>query len=655
MNASIAGFRIQAVCLFVVAGVHFTAAAEPQATNDLFSSSLASLMQIQVTIAQGTPEQLSGTAAAVSVITQEDIQRSGVTTIPDALRLVPGLDVARLDAHTWAVSSRGFNDDFANKLLVMIDGRTVYTPLFSGVFWDVQNTLMEDIDRIEVVRGPGATIWGANAVNGVINIITKSAADTQGVLVSGGAGSQEGEFGSVRFGTAVDDGVFLKGYAKYFDHDASNLPQGSPADDAWSMFQGGFRMDVDKTNQNLFTLQGDAYTGDEHEIYMVAPAPIASVDTVAGANVLGRWTHNFSDDSALNVRMYYDRTLRDAPIFGETQDTYDLDAQHNFQLGQRQEITWGGEFRYVAGDIRGSPYISFTDPDRSLELFSAFVQDDISLAETNLQLTLGSKFEHNDFTGFEVQPSARLAWTPGARQTVWGSVSRAVRTPSESESDIMLKTTPGLTIVGNPNMLSEELVAYELGYRIQPAQQWNLDVTGYYNHYDRLRSESLVLTPSGPDVAIDNGLEGRSYGGETSATFQATPSWRLSGGYTYCQVNIQGTDIADTEELLEGSSPRSQFFARSSLDLPDHVTLDGTLRYVDSLNFPASTMAEYTHIPSYVTYDLRLAWSPWKAVEFSIVGQNLGQAQHLEFAPTYIPTEQTAVVRSVYGKVTIRF
>jgi iron complex outermembrane receptor protein len=633
-------------------------AASPEATNSstaaLFSESLQDLMNTPVSIVSGSPEKLSTAPAAVSVITQADIARSGATTIPDALRLVPGLDVARLDDHTWAISSRGFNDVFADKLLVMIDGRTVYTPLFSGVFWDVQDTLMEDIDRIEVVRGPGATIWGANAVNGVINIITRSAANSQGFLISAGGGYPEGDFANFRYGFTLDDGVYLKLYAKYFNRDASNLPQGSEADDAWSMLRGGFRLDVDRTNQNVFTAQGDMYTGLEHEIYMV-PTPLKTLDNVAGGNLLGRWTHTFSEDSQVDVQAYYDHTARNVTIFGEDRDTFDLTAQHNFALGERQEVTWGADYRHTQGHITDSPYIAFVDPDRSLDLYSAFVQDDIALINTNLYLTVGSKFEHNDFTGFEIQPSGRMVWTPGGRQALWGAVSRAVRTPSQAESDIILKTT-GTPILGNPDMVAEDLLAYELGYRIQPLDRLTLDLSSFYNHYDRLRNEELLLTPTGPAAQANNNLAGRSYGGEGSATVQVLDSWRLTGGLSYCQINIDGDDIAHTAELLADSSPRYQLFLRSSLDLPYHITFDSTFRYVDTISFPASEIpGTVTHIPSYATFDLRLAWNPCPNFEAAIVGQNLAQSQHLEFAPTYIPTEQTAVLRNIYGEITLRF
>jgi iron complex outermembrane receptor protein len=631
--------------------------------SELKKLSVEELLDIDVTSVSKYPEKLSAAAAAVAVLTQEDIQTSGFTSIPEALRLVPGLDVARVDSHTWAISSRGFNDVFANKLLVLIDGRTVYTPLFSGVFWEVQDTLLEDIDRIEVVRGPGATLWGANAVNGVINIITKSARDTQGLLVSSGGGTEDRGFANVRYGVKVDDNAFLRIYAKYFDRDSSVLPDDTTAHDAWDMFRAGFRLDWEPTNQNSFTVQGDIYTGNQDEDYLVPTTrfpfagKIEATDTVSGGNLLGRWSHSFSADSQLTVQAYYDRTERDSPIFGEKRDTGDIDLQHRFSLGERQEVIWGLGFRATHDDVTNSLNVSLLPDSRTLSLYSAFVQDEISIVPELFRLTLGSKFEHNDFTGFEIQPSARVLWTPGHSQTFWASVSRAVRTPSRAESDIVLNPAPpvplppgSITILGNPNMDSEELLAYELGYRVQPIDQLKLDLTAFYNDYDHLRTlEPTIPGPVSPSKVANN-LFGESYGTEISATAQVTNRWRLQGSYSYLEVQLHrksGSRDSSTEATTEGSSPHHQFFIRSLVDLGWNIQFDSTLRYVDVL--PAQK------IPSYLTLDLRLAWSPRKDLEFAIVGQNLLDDRHPEFAPTFIGTQQTEVERSVYGTVVWRF
>jgi iron complex outermembrane receptor protein len=631
--------------------------------SELKKLSVEELLDVDVTSVSKYPEKLSEAAAAVAVLTQDDIHSSGVTSIPDALRLVPGLDVARVDAHTWAISSRGFNDVFANKLLVLIDGRSVYTPLFSGVFWEVQDTLLEDIDRIEVVRGPGATLWGANAVNGVINIITKSARDTQGLLLSGGGGSEDLGLAGVRYGVKIDENTFLRVYAKYFDRDASVLPNDTAAHDAWDMFRGGFRLDSEPTKENSFTFQGDIYTGNQDENYLVPTTTfpfatsIKSTDTVSGGNLLGRWAHSFSADSQLTVQAYYDRTERDSPIFSEDRDTGDIDLQHRFAWGDRQDVVWGLGFRSTHDDVKNSLNVSLLPDHRTLNLYSAFAQDEISIVPERLRLTLGSKFEHNDFTGFEIQPSARVLWTPGYSQTFWASVSRAVRTPSRAESDIRLNPAPpvplppgSITILGNPDMVSEKLIAYEFGYRVQPINQLKLDLTAFYNDYDDLRT--LEPTTPGPvsPSRVANKLFGESYGTEVSATAQLTKRWRLQGSYSYLEVQLHrkaGSLDTTTEKATEGSSPRNQFFVRSLFDLGWNIEFDSTLRYVDVLPAPK--------IPSYLTLDLRLAWSPRQNLEFAVVGQNLLDDRHPEFAPTFVGTQKTEVERSVYGTVLWRF
>ncbi len=625
--------------------------------------SVEELVDIDVTSVSKYPEKFSEAAAAVAVLTSEDMERAGVTNIPDALRLVPGLDVAQVDAHTWAISSRGFNDIFADKLLVLIDGRTVYTPLFSGVFWDFQDTLLADIDRIEVVRGPGATLWGANAVNGVINIITKSARDTQGFLVSTGGGTEDRDFVNVRYGVKIDDDTFARVYVKYFDRDSSVLPDGTDTHDAWDMFRGGFRLDSEPSNENAFTLQGDIYTGNEDEVYSVPTTTppfattVSSTDQVSGGNLLGRWAHTFAPDSQLTLQAYYDRTEQETPIFGEKRDTGDVDLQDRFDWGDRQKIIWGVGFRVTHADIKNSLNVSLFPSDRTLTLYSAFVQDEISIVPERLRLTIGSKFEHNDFTGFEIQPSARALWTPGHAQTIWGSISRAVRTPSEAESDIRLNPAPPvpippgfLTIHGNPNMESEKLIAYEIGYRVQPIDQLKVDLTGFYNDYDDLRTiEPLLPGPVSPSI-VKNKLFGETYGVELSATAQVTRQWRVQGSYSYFDAQLHrepGSRDTSTEKIDEGSSPHNQFFIRSLLDVGWNIQFDSTLRYVDVLPVPK--------VPSYITLDLRLAWSPRKDLEFAVVGRNLLDDRHPEFAPTFIGTQKTEVERSVYGMVVWRY
>jgi iron complex outermembrane receptor protein len=650
--------------------------AEDGVTNQsvLAEMPIEKLMEIEVTSVSKRAEKLAESAAAVSVLTQDDIQRSGARSIPEALRLVPGLDVAQVDSQQWAISARGFNDVFANKLLVLQDGRSVYTPLFSGVFWDVQNTLMEDIDRIEVIRGPGASLWGANAVDGVINIMTKSTKETQGFLATAGGGTYEQGFAGVRYGGKIGDDAYFRIYGQYFHRGDSASPNASDVEDSWQMGQGGFRVDWEASPQNLFTLQGDLYGGWlNQQIGMFDPtSPTLSstangTSQVSGGNVLGRWTHNFSDDSDLKVQAYYDRTYRNSAIFNEGLNTYDLDVEHHFALGEkhRNDFTWGLGYRVMDDLSGGGSTVSFSPAQKTTQLFSAFAQDEIALVEHRLHLTLGAKFEHNDYTGFEVQPNVRLAWTPSERQTVWAAISRAVRTPSRAEEAIKLnqQIAPGAvaTIYGNENFVSEELLAYELGYRIQPMNKVSVDLALYYNDYTHLRSQEFGPSPTQPPTAppplgaqfpvnVENHLHGYTYGLEVAPKWQVTDWWRLQPAYTLLKMHLsEDSDSTDTTSvrLIEGESPQQQFSLRSSMDFPHDISFDCTLRYVDRL--PS------LHVGSYVALDARLAWRATKNLEFELVGQNLGPVRHAEFNPTFIATPSAEVRESVYAKVTWRF
>ncbi|MDE3067861.1 MAG: TonB-dependent receptor [Verrucomicrobiota bacterium] len=639
------------------------------ATNDLASLTIPELMKIRVTIL-GPSQAVSQTPAAVSVITQDDLRRSGVRNFPEALRLVPGMDVAQLDASQWAVSARGFNDVFADKLLVMQDGRSIYTPLFSGVFWDVQGTLMDDVDRIEVIRGPGATLWGANAMNGVINIITKSAADTQGTLVEGGGGAQERGLAGVRYGGKINDHAWYRAYGTYENHDHTLLPDGSGANNAWQLARGGFRTDWQPPGANQFTFQGDGYAGWIDQVFGAFDPGNSTTYTatnndqvkVSGANLLGRWTHAFSDTSDLKLQAYYDYTARDAArIFNEQRHTFDLDLKHEFALGDRNKLDWGLGYRVTADREEDTPTISFNPDHQTVNLYSAFAQDEIALVQDRLSLTLGSKFEDNDYTGFEVEPGARLLWTPTAHQTFWASVSRAVRTPSRAEESVVLmqgqfENPPGAyvpaTTLGTNTFKSEQLIAYEMGYRVEPFKRLSLDLAAFFNHYDDLRSvqqPNLLL----PTVYLANDLYGDTYGGELSATWTAADWWRLVPSYSLVKMNLHaraGSTDTTSVALDEGSSPQQQVALRSMMDLPHGVSFDTALRYVDQV--PAH------QIQGYFELDARLGWRINKNWEVAVVGQNLLHDQHAEYAPSYIKTQNGAVTeipRGVFGTVTLRF
>ena len=644
----------------------------------LSSMSIEQLMNVKVSIL-GPSETVSRTPAAVSVVTQDDIKRSGARNIPEALRLVPGLDVAQIDSSEWAVSARGFNDQSANKLLVLEDGRSIYTPLFSGVFWDVQDTMMENIDHIEVVRGPGATVWGANAVNGVINIITKSAEDTQGWLVSGGGGTLERGFADVRYGGKIGDNAYYRVYGNYSDHAGAVLPDGTDAANSWQMARGGFRVDWDAAEQNSFTIQGGGYAGWIREVIVGLYSPVPPFTEsipddwqVHGADVLGHWTHTFSDTSDLKVQAYYDYTSRKAPIFDEERHTFDLSLQHEFALGGRNQVVWGLGYHVTTDTEQNNPIISFNPDTQTENLYSGFLQDEIALVKDRLSLTLGSKLEHNDYTGVEYEPGARLLWTPWAdsslrslsSQTFWASVSRAVRTPSRVEETFMSTLATGGALpeisYGTNGFESEKLMAYEIGYRVQPLEKLSFDLAAYYNDYDDLRSVELVagptpLTPTTPPTtALGNDLYGHTYGVEISATWKAADWWRLQPSYTYLHMDLHahpaGLMPEYTQKMVaqtEGSNPQNQFSIRSSMDLPHGVTFDTMLRYVDDL--------PYFPIASYFELDARLGWRINKHWELAIVGQNLLHDRHAEFNSTEVYTQATEIPRSVYGTITWQF
>ncbi|MBA4149326.1 MAG: TonB-dependent receptor [Verrucomicrobia bacterium] len=656
------------ICLGCAAGFLGTTSAQESASGDLTELSLTDLLNVEVTSVSRSAEKLSTAPAAITVISGEDIRRTGATTIPDALRLVPGMQVAQVDSHTWAVSSRGFNDVLANKLLVMIDGRTVYTPLFSGVFWDVQDTFLEDIDRIEVIRGPGAALWGANAVNGVINVVTKSAKETQGLLVSGGTGTEELGFGQVRYGAKINDEAYARVYAKYFNRDHSRMTTGESANDRWEMYRGGFRVDWQPRDPNLFMFQGDVYGGTLDQTYNMATSAPPFVETLAddlevhGGNVLARWTHTFSADSEMVWQIYFDHSTRNTPVFQKERDSADIDFQHHFLLGERQTFTWGGGYRRIENSFGNTPTISLVPDDRSIDLYSAFLQDEIELVSEKLNLTIGSKFEHNDFTGFEIQPSARVAWTLATNQVLWAAVSRAVRTPSLAEDDIVVNppgAPPGAaSLLGDRNFDSEDILAYEVGFRYQPRAWMALDIAAFYNEYDNLRSFRPLTENIPSPQTVANDLEGETYGVEISSSQQMHERWRMQFGYTYLQMQMHlknGSMDVQSERAYERNSPHHQFFARSSVDFGrkrqfgHEFAFDTLLRYVDVIEVSGVT------IPSYWTADVRLGWRPHRKWEISIVGKNLLDNQHPEFFPTIVPTQRAEIERSVYAKITFHF
>ncbi|MEY2428937.1 MAG: iron complex outerrane recepter protein [Verrucomicrobiota bacterium] len=630
----------------------WAADAGSHSTISVADLSLEDLVNIKVTSVSRKEEKLNDAAAAIFVLSNDDLRRSGATTVADALRLVPGLQVAAIDSGNWAISARGFNSQFANKLLVMIDGRTVYSPLFSGVYWDAQQVFFDDVDRIEVIRGPGATVWGANAVNGVINILSKSARDTQGALIYGGGGDVHLALGGARYGGKIGEDTWYRIYGSYQLNDDFRQSNGRSANDSWDLVKGGFRVDHYTRNDGQFTWQGDVYAGNLAD----------RTGDLYGFNTLGRWKQSTSERSSYEVQAFFDETHRNDALADISLSTADLTFQHTLGLGARNDIIWGLGYRFTDTRLHraNSPAVTILDDNVSLNLFSAFIQDEFKIVPDRLTFTLGTKIEHNDFTGIEVQPSVRLMYKPAENQTVWAAVSRAVRTPSESEGKELITFAEGAPIVGpggglyvptftgNTRIQSEVLLAYELGYRIQPNHRLSVDLTAFYNDYSRLAgSQPGGFVPGAPvgimEIEPANTLRGQSYGGEAVVTFAPMDSWRLSASYSFLRLDVQGTP-STTVRSLELNAPTHQVVLRSSYDFARHFSLDAQLRYVDNVE----------KVSAYVTADVRLSYRPTANLELSLVGQNLLDDRHPEQAsPIGMPTAE--VPRGFYGRITWRF
>lgn len=643
--------RLLPLCLLAVA-----AAAEGGAAPvDLNEMSLEALMNIEVTSVAKKPQKKSEAAAAIFVITGEDIQRWGVTSIPDALRRVPGLQVARIDANKWAITARGFNSRFANKLLVLIDGRTVYTPLFAGVYWDANLVMLEDVDRIEVIRGPGGTLWGANAVNGVINIITRTSAETQGTLVSAAGGNELERLVNVRHGGTTTSGAHYRVYAMSRSDDTSYNAGG--AHDDTDIAQAGFRRDWNNGEADKHTLQGDYYQGENGQELLIAPlAPSLLVDNAEteGGNLLYRWQHRTDSGANISLQAYWDYVGRDSAVLFEDRHTLDLEFQHQFGWNNNHDIVWGLNYRSIDDDTEPTQVFSLTPAKRRVDLYTAFLQDEISLFGDRARLTIGSKLEHNDFTGLEVQPNLRFTWLTDSGNTLWGAVSRAVRTPARGEHDVSLQvippapTPPPLTIFGSSAFDSEDLVAWEAGYRRAIGETISVDIAAFYNDYKNLRTTDIYqLAPL--EAAFGNNLEGNTQGIEIDAHWRATHWLSVNANYTRLEIDLDlvngSMDMASL--AAEDASPEHQANLWLAADLDRNIRLDTGLRYVGSVqNFG------YAETGDYLAVDARLAWSPVAGIEISLVGQNLFDSHHPEFNPDFINSTPTEVERSLHGKVT---
>lgn len=610
--------------------------------NAMKKLTLEELMNIEVTSVSRHPEKLDEAASAIQVITQEDIRHSGAKTLPEALRLAANLQVAQANSSQWAISARGFNNVLANKLLVLVDGRTVYTPLYAGVFWDVQNLVLEDIDRIEVISGPGGTLWGANAVNGVINIITKSTKVTKGLFAEAATGTAFPVLGSLRYGGQFSDKLSYRVYGTGFKLGNTLLAKGSKADDEWPMIQGGFRLDWDASAKNKISLQSNVYGGKPN------PDGGDTAVTANGDNIVARWDHTVSERSDFRLQAYYDHTLRDfGNGFTEDLKTWDMEWQHRNQLGLRHVLTYGLDLRLMDHKVTNLELFAFLPGHKTLYLYSAFAQDEMMLIRDRLRLTVGAKIEHNSYTGFEYQPNARLTWTPATNQTIWGAVSRAVRTPARIDRDFYLYILPNLPLIaGNDKFRSENMLAYEAGWRFRTQTNLSLSASVFYNVYDNIRTAEPGPPPLHIPITFGNGVKGNSYGIELSATSRLTSWWSLRGGYTFLKksLSVKPGSNDQNQGTAESDDPEHQILLQSTMELPGRIEFGALIRYVGKL--PKPYVADYTGL------DLRIGWKLSKAVELDVVGQNLLNSPHTEFIPTSPSSRQ--IEHSLYGKIICR-
>lgn len=653
---------------------------------DLEDLSLEELMNITITSVSKKPQVLSNAAAAIFVITQEDIKRSGARVLPEVFRMVPGLHVAKIDGNKWAVTSRGFNGRVSNKLLVLQDGRTLYNTLFSGVFWEAHDIPLNDIERIEVIRGPGATLYGSNALNGVINIITKHAKDTQGTVITIGSGSEEQGNGYVRQGGNIGDEAHYRFYAKYSDRDSQALSDGSDANDSWNSFRSGYRIDATLSEQDTLTVTSDVYLGENNSRFPSYTAtPPYTLETqdrsnIWGTNLVARWDHSISETESLMLQFFYDHNNRDSYMFDLNEDILDLDFQHRFQPIDRHDLLWGLGYRFVTDELHETPQLSYDIYERDNHIFNAFIQDEIELLEDRLSLILGSKFEHNEFSGFEYQPNARLLWTPHEQHVLWASVSRAVRTPSRLElngygkvnvlppnNSLFPFPVPVLvTVSGQENVQSEDLLAYELGYRFLPADWVYLDATLFYHDYDNvLNAEPSDVTSNSLQgipilevpILFNNKMQGESYGFELAADIQANEKWKIRQAFTVFDMQMHPESFPNIRVLeeVENRNPNFQFSILSTYDFNDHVEFDVWARYVSEIGDTFSIQQQNALVDDYLSLDIRVGWKPNNNVEVVLGFQNILDDHHPENGETMISPFRSEVERSFYLTTTWKF
>ena len=654
------------------------AAASGSPTGDPGDLSLEELLQVDVQTASRKSQRLQDVAAAVFVITRDDIERSGATSIPEALRLAPGVQVARMANNRWAVTARGFNGRFANKLLVLMDGRSIYSPLFSGVLWETEDTLLEDIDRIEVIRGPGASLWGANAVNGVINILTRKARDTAGTLAVAALGTEDRGLLALRHGLTAGDGN-VRVWGKAFARDRSVTLAGQPGNDDWHETRAGFRGDWTIDSTRRLTVSGGAHRSRTSDTWLLpdltsptGQAPTNLKQRASGAHLLARHEWTGADGGEAALQGYIEHTdFGVAPAFNERRSTIDLDFQHRPRLGTRHDVIWGLGYRSSKDRISSGSVLAVAPEKDSWQLISAFAQDDITVVPETFHVVLGTRIEHNSYTGFEPQPNLRLNWTPTPQRTIWAAWSRAVRTPSRAERSAQIDLQvpqPGLLVRNAPdpaNLLGNEVVrALELGWRQQFDSQVSLDVALFHNRYQRLRGgargpvtfEALPVPHAVQNISPSNGLDARTQGAEIALDWHVSPTWRLQPIWTAIHIDARPKNAdpfnIGTAAEYNNNAPRRQWSVRSSTTLADRSQVDLWLRRVGAL--PAANPGDTT-IPAYTTLDLRYAWRARSGFELSVTGQNLLDPQHPEFVPDLLNAQTLQLQRAVVVKAKWQF
>jgi iron complex outermembrane receptor protein len=634
------------------------AAADPvtEPEDDLFDLTLEELASVPVVSVTGRASDWFQTPAAVHVITRDELRRSGHTSLIESMRMVPGFYVGRIDTGRWATGIRGFSGGFYPHLQALVDGRVIYNELFSGVYWDVATPLLEDVESIEVIRGPGATLWGANAVNGVLNVTTRSASDTHGTYLSGGGGTEEQAFGMARYGAELFEGVSLRGWGRYIDRDRGDARAGGSLRNGWGVVRGGLRLDAELGKGTALMAQGEGYTDTNYDQALGVPGGPNGQrfgdNDVQGGHALVRLSHERGsiaeyDAQRFSLQAYYDADdRRNLDGFDQERQTVDIDARHHIMLAGRHELAWGAGYRYRRTDTEATlppaPPLGLQPADRDSHLTTAFVQDTVTLIEDELFLMIGSKLEYNSWTHFEVQPSGRLWWTPNERHTLWGAISRPVRTPSLVEQYLSLDLGPGGSLVGSTRLDAERLLAYEAGYRVRPKDGLVLDLAAFFFDYDDLIDQ---VRTSPALVTFRNQSRAYVTGAELAARWRPLEQWRLHASYSYLHVDAKDTPAGSEREIRD---PEHQFQIRSYLDVTEALEFNSALYFVDSI-------PRFGGISSYFRLDLGLTWHPTEQLELSVWGQNLTQSEHVENGEVFMPTPTSGIERGVYGRASLRF